>query len=168
MNHADDTLPALCRDFKRHYWGYENYLKEADFLDNPDIMAYVLFGTSGAGKSTTVARLLQDCTPEEFVRKLQEDVKAELKTSVISDIAIGHSLNDSCTVEPRPYVFQSGSEELVVCDMPGFAEADPDKKIIIDVLQVSCLLSHRMLLFQQIARRRVPHTLFEFIYRNAS
>ena len=107
----DKSLTQLCRDFKQHYFGYEKRLTDVDenFLTDPDIPKYVLFGTSKAGKSLAVALLKESSEPGELLCKIQQDIKAGKKISIVNGIAIGHSQNDSCTVEPCVYIFQTPS-----------------------------------------------------------
>lgn len=87
-------------------------------------------------QSTTVARALDtDSSPEEFKAKLRDDVTAGEGTSEIQGVHVGHR-KTSTTIVPKPYPIG----KITIVDMPGFAEADPKKKIIIDLLQ-KCYLT---------------------------
>ena len=86
--------------------------------------------------------------PEEFWDCInrssleQEEVKVE-------EITIGHTVN-STTVVPRVY----GVGSLFVCDMPGFAETNKQKKISIDILQkifLTCVPNSTLLIVADVA-----------------
>ena len=78
-----------------------------------------------------------DLPPDEFYKKVR-DRQGETKDMVtLEGVTIGHTAN-STTVVPKVYSMAHGN--LHVCDMPGWAETDPQKKISISVLQ-KCFLT---------------------------
>jgi len=122
----------LATQFARYYAQFESHLGQTPFKNSSYAAAcYVLLGVSGAGKTTTLARLKSDLTAEEFFKTIT-DKTGETKEFLNiefgkEDLTIGHTANCT-TVVPRIYTLDNG---LHVCDMPGFAEQDPMKKIII-------------------------------------
>ena len=86
-------------------------------------------------QSTTIARLLSDMPADQFYDSIQNREGEREDYVEICDITIGHTPL-STTVVPRLY----NAGNLQVCDMPGFAETDPQKKIVIDILQ-KCFLT---------------------------
>lgn len=81
-------------------------------------------------QSTTLARLLSNISAEKFWDEINAREGYDADEVKIANITIGHTVN-STTVVPRVY----GIGSLFVCDMPGFAETDPQKKISIEILQ---------------------------------
>lgn len=86
-----------------------------------------------------IARLISKMAPQEFYSTIQN---RPAERCTINDITIGHSFN-STTVVPKVCCIRG----LHLCDMPGFAETNPQKRISIDILQ-KCFLT------------RVPNSTF--------
>eukprot|EP00038_Savillea_parva_P011867 m.200664 g.200664 ORF g.200664 m.200664 type:complete len:707 (-) comp21132_c0_seq1:188-2308(-) len=87
--------------------------------------AIIIFGVSGAGKSTFLARLKDQASPEQFQKKLNHD-EEKIK---IADIEIGRTVHSTTLV---PEMFRIG--DLGIYDVPGFRDSDEKRQIVISIL----------------------------------
>ena len=122
------TFRDVALSFVDSYGAYRAHMKIPGAVDNKRD-CHILFGVAGAGKSTLVARLVAQLSPERFC------VELSAPSAVISGVKIG---NEAETTTLIPKTYQIGA--LQVCDMPGFNDNMPVKRIIIGVLQ-KCFLT---------------------------
>jgi GTPase SAR1 family protein len=94
----------------------------------------ILFGISGAGKSTFMARLLSSMSPENFCKEVQAEDGVK-PFSDISGIRIGHEA-PSMTLVPHRYEVS----KMGVYDVPGFKDGDENRQVVINILH-KCLLN---------------------------
>jgi hypothetical protein len=85
--------------------------------DNGRDNEIVCLGVSGSGKSTFLARLISDLTPDEFCRELSEDATT---TTEVNGVRIGQRAHSS-TIAPMRYRVGGG---ISVYDMPVLKDAD--------------------------------------------
>jgi len=116
----------------------ENYMKYKDFLKKEPLdvgkkLCMTLFGVPGVGKSTFLARLLNNSSPEEFFSNV---ILRKTEYINIEDVEIGKSVT-SVTMTPRLYQVSN----VLLYDVPGFKDADKNKNIVINILH-KCLLNH--------------------------
>lgn len=107
----------------------------------------LLFGVSKAGKSTLLARLTDQSSPRDFIDKMPKhdpndlDVKSIVK---INEIEIGpHSM--STTLNPN--YRQIDGIDCPIFDMPGLADTDRNKELIISILIRSFLSNYTKFIF---------------------
>jgi predicted nucleic acid-binding Zn-ribbon protein len=100
----------------------------------------LLFGTSKAGKSTLVARLLSTSDRREFLDEIKSIQKTR-ENRRIEGIEIGGE-KGSCTLIPNPLPLpdSGASKGLQMVDLPGFKDSDPMRDILISLFH-KCTLS---------------------------
>jgi GTPase SAR1 family protein len=141
------NFESLAKQFTGQYENFDKifnswYAKNKKKI-NKENPCYLMFGTSGAGKTTFMSRLCSRLSKEDFMEKLlspggnfsyfEDDEDPSIKFKV------GHAIGQSTTLYPHPHTL-GGSTHLNIVDMPGFNDADPSRRIIIDILH-KCLLT---------------------------
>mmetsp|Transcript_7189 Transcript_7189/g.18447 ORF Transcript_7189/g.18447 Transcript_7189/m.18447 type:complete len:748 (+) Transcript_7189:311-2554(+) len=122
-----EPSPRLFTMFFDCYQIFKTRFKEAECTN-----AIICFGTSGAGKSTFLARLRSREAARAFYDALP---KAEGEKRVLEDIQVGSGVGSTTLV---PVMYPVG--DLRVFDVPGFKDTDHDKQIVINILH-KCLLT---------------------------
>jgi len=101
--------------------------------------SFCCFGLTGAGKSVFVARLKSNKSIKEFydIITLDVDKRENLSKGFVDldGVKIGLGTN-STTITPQYYDI----DDVRIYDMPGFNDTDPNKRMIIGILQ-KCFLN---------------------------
>jgi len=96
---------------------------------------FILFGVSGSGKSSFVARLLSDLSPGQYFADVVERDITKKTTILVNGILIGKQMA-ATTVIPFPH----NVSNFIIIDAPGFKDTNPNKNIIINIFH-KCLLN---------------------------
>jgi GTPase SAR1 family protein len=96
----------------------------------------MLFGTSGAGKSTFLSRMLSSKSSEEFVESIIERDTEDQSDVYEEGVKIGAEKKTS-TIVPKRFEL---SGDRVIYDVPGFGDNDANTEQVIQ-LMYRCLLS---------------------------
>lgn len=123
---------ALYHKFVAHYNEYEKFIDLEKGMNLPNCRL-IMFGVSGAGKSTFMARLRSEKSARNFY---EEIIQREKDHITEEEVTIGRSIT-SVTVVPRVYPIR----DYAIYDVPGFKDTDDNKRIIINILH-KCLLYH--------------------------
>lgn len=126
MSLEKECSPRL---FQLFFDCYEEF--DAKFPKGGCSNTIISFGVSGCGKSTFLARLRDNRSPDAFYNGLPKDTE-RVKTE---GIEIGAGLGSTTLV---PALYDVG--EMKIFDVPGFKDTDYDKEIVINILH-KCLLT---------------------------
>jgi len=112
---------------------YVEHLRSPEGSYQSDASCICLFGSSGVGKSSFAARLKSQKAPRDFFETVIAVKGGE--NVVECGVEVGKK-SVSCTLFPM--IHRVGAFQF--CDMPGFKDNNPDREIVIRVLQ-KCFLS---------------------------
>lgn len=135
MANHQTPFDFLASEFVRYHGEFEAHYRATKYAGNESNEdCFITFGISGAGKSTTIARLLSPMDAKSFSAEIDRRDGEYAKYCTIEQVVIGHTPL-ATTVIPRVFsVGLAGGGKLNICDMPGFSDTNRDKRVIIDVL----------------------------------
>jgi GTPase SAR1 family protein len=119
--------------FLKHHDELKKNLAEAKSADKERL---VLFGSSGVGKSTFLARLISDMSGDNFQNDVIKRDKEENYDVHVEGIKIG-SKRMTSTIVPKRYPL---ANDRVIYDVPGFTDSDPNTEQVIQLMH-RCMLS---------------------------
>jgi GTPase SAR1 family protein len=127
-----DTNNAL-KEFLKRYNELKDNLSKSRPSDKEILM---LFGTSGAGKSTFLSRILSDKSDSDFNEIVISRDTDSYENVDLEGVRIGAAKKTS-TIVPKRYVLP---HDRVIYDVPGFGDNDETTEQVIQ-LMYRCLLS---------------------------
>lgn len=110
---------------------FEGQLAEIMCTEKP----ILLFGASKAGKSTFMARLLSDETPDEFLGIVDKVSTGKIEFTTKQNVVIS-GLGPSCTLIPQ---LKRVGGRLNVVDLPGFQDSEAHRNIMIQLFHKATL-----------------------------
>ena len=116
---------SMLSEFLDSYDAFAAHYSASPFSGHEDDTdCFFMFGSVGAGKSTTLARLLSPLPAGAFA-DLLASASQSAKVVEIEDVKIGRKAIQSTTVVPRVYGVQprrADDPALYICDMPGVGQ----------------------------------------------
>ena len=142
---------SLGASFVKCYEQFSNHLKGDGQYDRTRDL-FFLFGVSRAGKSTLLSRMLSPDSEEVFYKKITRTLTPEADDVTFgADVMHVADAQDHITIAGIKIGFgplattlfpkiSRATGDLQVCDMPGFYDPCPDRRLIISILH-KCLLT---------------------------